>query len=354
MVARKYIKRLMALIHYGLSDRSQAIMFEGNPPEGSRLKDLKELASAGSAAAQAKIIIDRKIPYRVASTVVTSMTPTVMLALIEVMSPQELINSLGALKRRGVMDNPDLKALIMEKLEAAKKGKRVAALKATDAVKASGVDADVAKVLEEVADTQIKAKGRIKRSTALLVDKSGSMDQAIDIGKRMGSMISAIMDAEFYCYAFDTMPYRITSKGEDLASWEKAFAGIKANNATCYGAAMVAMRTAGQRVEQIVLVGDEGENRSPAFLKAYEEYCAALNVKPSVFIIQTGAQRFRHTFGQILGKLQRAGVDVDSYEFPLDGDYYSLPGLIQYLIKPSRLELLMEIMAYPLPERKAS
>lgn len=354
LVARKYIKRLMALIHYGLSERSQAIIFEGNPPEGSRLKDLKELSKAGSAAAQAEIIIDRKIPYRVASTVVTSMTPTVMLALVEVMSSQELINSLGALKRRGVMDNPDLKALIKEKLKKAKTSKRVVALKATDAIKASGVDADLAEVLEEVADTQIKSKGRIKRSTALLIDKSGSMDQAIDIGKRMGSMISAIMDAEFYCYAFDTMPYRITSSGKDLASWEKAFSGIQANNATCYGAAMVAMRNAGQRVEQIVLVGDEGENRSPAFLKSYEEYCTALNVKPSVFIIQTAAPRFRHTFGQIVGKLQRAGVDVDSYEFPLDGDYYSLPGLIQYLIRPSRLDLLMEIMNYPLPERKAS
>jgi hypothetical protein len=354
LVARKYIRRLMALTHYELSERSQAILFEGDPPEGSRLKDLKELAKAESAADQAKVIIDRKIPYRVASTVVSSMTPTVMLALIEVMSPQELINSLGALKKRGVMDNPDLKQKVKEKLEKAKKSKRVAALKATDAVKASGVDADVAEVLEEVADTQIKAKGRIKRPTALLIDKSGSQDEAIELGKRMGSMISAIMDSEFYCYAFDTMPYPITSKGDDLASWERAFAGIQAGNATCYGAAMVAMRLAKQRVEQIVLIGDEGENRSPAFLTSYQDYCMALGVNPSVFIIQTAKPRFRHTFGQILGKLQRAGVDADAYEFPLNGDYYSLPGLIQYLTKPSRLELLMEIMAYPLPERKAS
>jgi len=346
----------MALTHYELSERSQAILFDGDPPEGSRLKDLKDLANAGSAADQAKVIIERKIPYRVASTVVTAMTPTVLLALIEVMSPQELINNLGALKKRGAMDNPDLNKRIKEKLADAKKGKRVAALKATDAIKASGVSADVAEVLEEVADTQIKAKGRIKRPTALLVDKSGSQDEAIELGKRIGSMISAIMDdgVDLFCYAFDTVPYPITSTGTDLASWEKAFQGIRANNASGYGSSMVQLRMAKQRVEQIVIIGDEGENRSPAFLTSYQQYCEAMNVNPSVFIIQTAQPRFRHTFGQILDKLVRAGVDADAYEFPLGGDYYSLPGLVQYLTKPSRLELMMEIMNYPLPERKAS
>ena len=48
------------------------------------------------------------------------MTPTVLLALIDRMSPQELINNLGALKRRGAFDNPDLKALIEAKLQEAK------------------------------------------------------------------------------------------------------------------------------------------------------------------------------------------------------------------------------------------
>ena len=109
------------------------------------------------------------------------------------MSPQELINNLAALKRRGVMDNPDLREKVKAKLEKAKKGKRVAALKATEAIKASGVDAEIAEVLEEVGDAQIKAKGRIKRPTAMLVDKSGSMDEAIEIAKRMGSMISAVI-----------------------------------------------------------------------------------------------------------------------------------------------------------------
>ena len=35
-------------------------------------------------------------------------------------------------------------------------------------------------------------------------------------------------------------------------------------------------------------------------------------------------------------------------------DYYSLPNLVPLLARPSRLDLLMEIMEYPLPKRLAA
>ena len=45
----------------------------------------------------------------------------------------------------------------------------------------------------------------------------------------------------------------------------------------------------------------------------------------------------------------KAGIDVDAFQF--SGDYYSLPNLVPILARPSKLELLMEIMEYPLPQR---
>ena len=62
--------------------------------------------------------------------------------------------------------------------------------------------------------------------TALFIDKSGSMEIAIELGKRIGSLISAICEKELYVYAFDTMAYPIERGGDDLASWEKALKGI--------------------------------------------------------------------------------------------------------------------------------
>ncbi|MGE6062555.1 hypothetical protein, partial [Klebsiella pneumoniae] len=79
--------------------------------------------------------------YQVASTIVSAMTPTVLLALINNMTDQELLNNLSSLRNRGAFDNQELKTLIEGKLEQAKKGKRVAALKGTEALKAAGLSA---------------------------------------------------------------------------------------------------------------------------------------------------------------------------------------------------------------------
>ena len=287
LVARKAVKRLYALLHVKPGERAQKILFDEAPPADSRLFALRELSQAGTPTEQARAILEHQIPYRVAATVVRQMTPTILLALIERMSPQELINNLGSLQRRGAMDNPDLKALIEQKLEAAKTGTRVSAFKAEEAMKAVNVSADVRKKLEEVADTQIKAKGRITRPTALLIDKSSSMELAIELGKRIGAMISAICEKELYVYAFDSMAYPIERASDDLASWEKALRGINAGGSTSCGAAIDYLTRKRQYVEQIIVVTDEEENTAPLFVDALKKYREALPADPNVCFVRT-------------------------------------------------------------------
>ena len=53
---------------------------------------------------------------------------------------------------------------------------------------------------------------------------------------------------------------------------------------------------------------------------------------------------------QLEERCKQAGIAVDAFQFT--GDYYALPNLIPMLSRPSKLELLMEIMDYPLPARK--
>jgi hypothetical protein len=199
------------------------------------------------------------------------MTPTVLLALVEVMSPQELINNLAALQRRGAMENPDLKAAIEDKLEAAKTAGRVSAFKAEEAMKAAPLSTEVRRKLEQVADSQVKARGAIKRPTALLVDKSGSMQVAIELGKRIAAMISAICENDLFVYAFDTMAYPIDRSQGDLAAWEKSFKGIAAGGGTACGAPLELMIRKKQYVEQIIMVTDEGDNTPPLFCAELEK-----------------------------------------------------------------------------------
>jgi hypothetical protein len=140
--------------------------------------------------------------------------------------------NLGALRRHGAFDNPDLTALIEAKLGAARTAARVSAFRAEEALKAADLSDDVRRSLEEVADAQVKAKGRINRPTALLIDKSGSMSVAIDLGKRIGALVSSVSAAALYVYALDTVAYPIQAAGADLAAWEKALQGITAGGGT--------------------------------------------------------------------------------------------------------------------------
>ena len=341
LVARKTLKRLYSLLHIKPGERAQSILFAETPPDDSRLAAVKALRKAETPAEQARIIVENKVPYRMASTIVTAMTPTVLLALIEVMSDQELINNLGSLKKHGAMDNPDLKAAITARLDKAQTGRRVAAMKTTTAKNATAdLGDDIKAQLDKIGDTQIKSKGRITRPTAMIIDKSGSLHVAIEIGKRLGSMIGAIMDAPLFAYA-------IVPQGVDLASWEKAFQGIVANGGTSCGVGIENLRRNKQRVEQIIMITDEQENHSPPFLTTLQNYMKEMDVKPHIVFVKCGGHST-----QLEDRLKNAGIDFDAYVF--SGDYYSLPNLVQYLTKPSKVDLLMEIMGYALPSRRTA
>ncbi|HSU68222.1 MAG TPA: hypothetical protein VLJ39_15190, partial [Tepidisphaeraceae bacterium] len=133
---------------------------------------------------------------------------------------------------------------------------------------------------------------------------------------------------------------------EDLASWERALVGITAGGGTACGAPVEVMRLKKQHVEQIILVTDEGENTAPLFLPTLQKYRETVNADPNVCIVKVpnSVTLLEEQFRQI-------GTTVDVFQF--EGDYYSLPNLIPLLSKPSKLELLMQILDYPLPKRKA-
>ncbi len=346
--AHKSLKRLYAGLRIQPSPRAQAMLFDDQPPEGSTAFVIKQIARATTPADQARVIVEHRIPYRVASTVIKEMSPTVIAALIEVMTPQEVINNIASLKRRGAMDNPDLKQLIDAKLAAAKSDKRVSAFKAKVAAGAAGATGELAEALEQVTDAQVKTQGSITRPTALLIDKSGSMQPAIEVGKQLGALVSAICQADLYAYAFDSVAFPVAPQGKALADWEKALAGINAGGGTSCGVALAWMRRKNQRVEQIVIVTDEEENTAPNFKDEYLAYAEALKVRPAVIVIklgQTNSPRIEAVCAEI-------GVAPNVFEFR--GDYYALPNVIPFLTYPSLTEMVMEILSYPLPKRKAA
>jgi hypothetical protein len=69
-----------------------------------------------------------------------------------------------------------------------------------------------------------------------------------------------------------------------------------------------------------------------------------MKVVPNVIIVKVG----NHS-NYLERQLQQSQVPLETFTFA--GDYYSLPNLVPLLSRPSRLELLMEILETPLPVR---
>lgn len=342
--ARKALKTLYASLRIKPGEYAQAILFDNNPPVESKLHALKRIALTQTPSEQASLLVEHKIPYRVAASVIKHMTPSVVAALVSAMSPQEVINNLASLKRRGVMDNADLRSLIETKLEAARTDKRVSALKSQTALRAVRLDYELSQKVESIADAQIKTRGAIRKSTAILVDKSGSMEVAIEVGKQVAAIVAPVCQADLFVYAFDSLAYPIIAKGTELSDWERAFKGIQATGPTSCGVALKTMFKRKQVVFQIVMITDQEENCAPLMAPALKEYATLTGEYPNVVIVNIG----KHS-RKVESSLRSLDVVVDTYTF--NGDYYSLPNLIPLLEGGSRLDLLMEILDYPLPIR---
>jgi hypothetical protein len=342
--ARKAMKHLYATLHVKPNARADSVLFKDAPPEDSLAFMVKELAKAATPAEQARLIVEHNVPYTIAVGAVKKLTPTVLVALINAMSPQEVINNLNSLKQRGAMEHKEVKSLIDEKLKQAATSDRVSAFKAMKAAEVADVDEATAQRLEKVMDEQVKKRGKITKPTALLADKSGSLAVAIEVAKHIAALISGIAEADLFVYAFDSIAYPVTARGKELSDWEKAFQHIFPQGSTSIGAALETMRLKKQAVEQIIVITDENENSSPYFGDAYPRYCAEMKVSPNVLIVKVG-----HHSNLLEQQLHQCKATFDTFTFA--GDYYALPNLVPLLSRPSRLELLIEILDTPLPER---
>lgn len=330
-------------------------LFKGVAPEGTRIAALRQLAKSTDPVEQAKIISEAKIPYPVAATVVTNMTPSVLVALIEVMSPQELLANLGSLQKRGAMDNADIKALIESKIKSVQKGKgRIDALKGASAAAAvEGLDEDIRKAAVEVTDHQLKRHGAIRAKTAIFIDKSGSMSNAIELGKQVAAAVAqSCVDGNMpVVYLFDAQPVPIvwsTSDGDitKKSAWDKKLQMFRAAGGTAPGMAVKALITKKTLIEQIVVITDEGENSDAySFARSLKDYEKEFGVLPSVVIVRLG------TSCDIMEKSsKKEGIQTDV--FPVgDIDKVSMPNLIQLLSRKSLFEIVQEILALPLPSK---
>lgn len=354
---RKDIKQLyFTLKHRQFTERANKILFNKEYPADSKLARMEAVAKSEDPVEQAKAIVKERIPFTTAIGMIENPTPAAWVALIEVMSPQEAINHVAIFEEHGLMDNLDTKELIMNKLKKAEKSRKVSTLKSKEAKKTGRIkNEETAAQLDKIADKQVKRSAQIKMKTCICVDKSGSMEVAIEAGKSIAALVSGATIQDPVVLAFDRAAFPIVSRGTELSDWEKAFRPVRAHGRTKHSAVLdYLIRKENYSIEQFVFVTDERETEWPTFANTYKSYVEKSGNRPHVIVVHVDDPSHERRYGRntrFSDSLRQAEIEYDIYN-PENMDYYSLPGLIQMLARKSKLDLVYEVMDTELPVRK--
>jgi len=333
-------------------------LWKGTAPDGSRLAGLNALQKETDPTKQAEIIVDNNLPLQLITSSIGNMTPSIMTAMVIVMTAQELLNWTDWLRKHGAYDNEALKNLIQTKLKDAKTAKRVDALKGAQVAKVvEGLDEETRDLIKSISDTQLKKHGNIGRKTLFAIDKSGSMQDAIELGKQLAASAAQACREEVapIVYLFDNMATPIDWNTDDgdittKTAWDDKLEMVTAGGGTSPAQIIKAMELRKLDIEQIVLVTDEGElapeTAKNNFANELSKYNESRGTEINVIIARIG----RHSCDRMERSLKKVGINVDVL-ICKDVDSVSIPNFIQLLSKPSIFELVQEILNTPLSKR---
>ena len=340
---RESIKTLYAMYHIPPTDRTQAILFEKKYPPGSVFEKVKELKNMKPDEA-AGTILNHKIPFLIAVGALGGIKgkTDILLALIERMSGSELINNTAMLQKAGVFENPALKAAYDSGISRAKKDKKVATLKAGKAAKIlESVDAKVAAKLDNLQEEKL-SETKIDGDWLVLGDRSGSMDQAVDLAKQVAALIAHQVSGKVYLVFFNDKPTFFDVSGKSLTEIQEQTKRVSASGMTSIGCGLDYLTKNSLSVNGISIVSDGGDNTNPRYHQAYAEYSKKMGIQPTTYLFHVSGD-----VNHLDSFCKREGIGLETFEIGSHVDYYSL-GMIVKMMRSNMYSLVNEIMEIPL------
>jgi len=329
---RSSLKALYALYHIKPTKFVQEVLFERKNPKGTvfeKLANLKNMSPKEAAGA----ILNSKIPFLIATGALGGIKgkPDVILALIEGMSGNELVANTNALTNWGVFENQALTAAYDDAIKRAKSSKKTSTLKAGK-VKAKSKKA--AGKLKDLQTDKLDKLGGIDGDWLVLGDKSGSMQQSVEIAKHISALIAQQVKGNVYLVFFHQQPQFFDVSGKSFDEICDMTKRVYADGATSIGVGIDYILQRGYIVNGIVIVSDGGENRHPSFYNAYCAYADKFGIEPTVYHLHVPGDSNR---------LLHSKIQIERFDLGYHVDYYSLPNIIKAL-KTNRYQLVDDIM----------
>jgi hypothetical protein len=253
------------------------------------------------------------------------LTPAIMAALVPSLSDRDLRILTPTLESLGLMADAEIRAR-WEKAIAESTDQR--ALNVAKNVRS----AELKEKLAEAAD--VAAKKAVTEATKdvdvrvmFLIDKSGSMEGAIEQSKEALSKILAVFPLEkVHIATFDTVGTVLVPKAASGAAVKHMLQGIKAGGGTTHASALRALQASGVKLPEaarlvVIVVGDEAGEAGDQFARAFRDLGyspAALAMLVSVAghgargnTVRSAAAQLKVPFSEV-----NAASFVDPYQVP--------------------------------------
>ncbi|HSO36823.1 MAG TPA: vWA domain-containing protein [Labilithrix sp.] len=263
------------------------------------------------------------------------LTPAIMVTLLPSLSDRDLRILTPTLEELGLMTEPEIRKR-WEKAIADSTDQRTLQI-------AKNVRSKVLKdKLEEASDNA--AKKAVAEATAeqpvdvmFLIDKSGSMEGAIDKSKEaLSRILAGFPEDKVHIASFDTVGTVLKPKAPNRAAVQHMLAAIKAGGGTMHASGVRALHQTGFRVPAgsklvVIVVGDEAGEDGKQLARAFGEYgyeVAALAVMVNVSGVRG---RTVQECAQTLG-IPFSEVQIDQFEDP-----YQVPRVLRALLEAPKL-----------------
>ena len=335
---RHTLKELYALCHIKPNARANAILFKGEKPAGSVFEAVSLLGSMSPTEA-AGTILERKIPFLIAMGALgkKAKEADLVLALINRMSPTELVTNTKMLEKLGIKTNPALRGAYESALQKAASSKQ-GSFKATRAIEAME-DETIKEKLRGLQEKQIEHLGNVEGNWLVLGDKSGSMVYALELARRVASTLSKMVKGKIWLVFFDTHPTALDVTGKSLDEILKMTKYVTANGGTSIGCGLNYLLERKEEIDGIAIISDGGENNSPYFPDVYKRYAEWSGKYVPVYLYHCEGDN-----PALIKTMNTAGIDMQVFDMKKQKvDYYSLPNLIKTM-RTNRYSLVDEVM----------
>jgi hypothetical protein len=259
------------------------------------------------------------------------LTPAIMVACLPSLSDRDLRMLTPTLEELGLLADPDIKA----RWEAAvRTSTDQRALNVARNVKSQAIR----EKLEEAADHA--ARSAVKEATAdidmhvmFLIDKSGSMQGAIEQSKEaLSRILAGFAPDKVHIATFDTMGTVLRPKASTRAAVQHMLGRISAAGGTVHGAAVRALHQAGVRVPPgaqlvVIVAGDEAGEDGGLLANTFRELGYQVAGMALICAVASGRGTTVRACAQTL-KVSFTEVDAAQFDDP-----YQVPRVLRALLE---------------------